>query len=128
MQNLIRSAGVALVMVGMLAGTGARAVAAEDFKLAVVDMQKALQTVDAVKKAKAQLEKEFNSRKKDLQAEEATLKKMIEEFKKQKESEGYQIRKFKQPGTCYEIYGTDQSGKKVEVYFNPVDGSVVKSK
>jgi hypothetical protein len=52
----------------------------------------------------------------------------IEEFKKQKESEGYQIRKFKQPGTCYEIYGTDQSGKKVEVYFNPVDGSVVKSK
>jgi outer membrane protein len=83
MQNLIRSAGVALVMVGMLAGTGARAVAAEDFKLAVVDMQKALQTVDAGKKAKAQLEKEFNSRKKDLQAEEATLKKMIEEFKKQ---------------------------------------------
>ena len=52
----------------------------------------------------------------------------IEEFKKQKEAEGYQIRKFKQPGTCYEIYGIDKSGKKVEVYFNPVDGSVVKSK
>jgi hypothetical protein len=52
----------------------------------------------------------------------------IEEFKKQKEAEGYQIRKFKQPGTCYEIYGTDKAGKKVEVYFNPVDGSVVKSK
>jgi hypothetical protein len=52
----------------------------------------------------------------------------VEDFKKQKEAEGFQIRKFKQPGTCYEIYGKDKTGKKVEVYFNPVDGSVVKSK
>lgn len=51
-----------------------------------------------------------------------------EAFKKKVTEEGYQIRKFKQPGTCYEIYGTDKEGKKVEVYFNPVDGSVVKSK
>ena len=50
-----------------------------------------------------------------------------EDFKKRLESEGYKIRKFKQPGTCYEIYGTDKSGKKVEIYFNPVDGSIVKS-
>jgi len=83
MQNLIRSAGVALMVFGLVAGAGGRALASEDFKLAVVDMQKALQTVEAGKKAKAQLEKEFNSKKKDLQAEEATLKKMIEEFKKQ---------------------------------------------
>ena len=52
----------------------------------------------------------------------------IEEFKKQKESEGYKIRKFKQPGTCYEIYGTDKNGKDIEIYFNPVDGSIVQSK
>jgi len=52
----------------------------------------------------------------------------VEEFKKQKEAEGFKIRKFKQPGTCYEIYGTDKDGKSVEIYFNPVDGSVVKSK
>ena len=51
-----------------------------------------------------------------------------EAFKKKVTEEGYQIRKFKQPGSCYEIYGTDKDGKKVEVYFNPVDGSVVKSK
>ncbi len=51
----------------------------------------------------------------------------VDDFKKRLESEGYKIRKFKQPGTCYEIYGTDKEGKKVEVYFNPVDGSVVKS-
>ena len=39
--------------------------------------------------------------------------------------QGYEIRKFKEPGTCYEIYGK-KDGKDVEVYFNPVDGSVVK--
>jgi hypothetical protein len=54
---------------------------------------------------------------------------MTEEvFKKKAEAEGYKIKKFKQPGTCYEIYGTDKAGKKVEIYFNPVDGSIVKSK
>ncbi len=50
------------------------------------------------------------------------------DFKKKVEAEGYKISKFKQPGTCYEIYGTDKDGKKVEIYFNPVDGNAVKSK
>ncbi len=49
-----------------------------------------------------------------------------DEFKKRLETEGYKIRKFKQPGTCYEIYGTDKDGQNVEIYFNPVDGSIVK--
>ncbi len=52
----------------------------------------------------------------------------VEDFKKQKEAEGYKIRKFKQPGSCYEIYGTDKDGNDVEIYFNPVDGSIVKKK
>jgi hypothetical protein len=47
-------------------------------------------------------------------------------FKQKVEGQGYKIRKFKQPGSCYEIYGTDKDGKKVEIYFNPVDGSIVK--
>ena len=51
-----------------------------------------------------------------------------EDFKKKVEAEGYKISKFKQPGTCYEIYGTNKDGKKVEIYFNPVDGSIVKEK
>lgn len=51
-----------------------------------------------------------------------------EAFKKKVEAEGYKISKFKQPGTCYEIYGTDKNGKKVEIYFNPVDGSIAKQK
>lgn len=49
------------------------------------------------------------------------------DFKKKAEADGYKIRKFKTPGTCYEIYGTNKEGKKVEIYFNPVDGAIVKS-
>lgn len=61
--------------------------------------------------------------------EEPKSKWMTEEaFKKKVSDEGYKIRKFKQPGSCYEIYGTDKDGKNVEIYFNPVDGSIVKRK
>ena len=56
---------------------------ASEFKIAVVDLQKALQTVEAGKKAKASLEKEFNEKKKVLESEENSIKKMTEDFKKQ---------------------------------------------
>jgi outer membrane protein len=74
-------------MMGLLAflvaaGSTANA-AAEDMKIGTVDMQKALQSVEAGKKAKSQLEKEFTSKKKELQDEESSIKKMGEEFKKQ---------------------------------------------
>lgn len=49
-----------------------------------------------------------------------------EDFRKRVERLGYTINRFKQPGSCYEIYGLNKGGKKVEVYFNPVDASVVK--
>ena len=50
----------------------------------------------------------------------------VEDFKKKMEEQGYTIRKFKTPGTCYEIYGKNKAGKEVEIYFNPVDASIVK--
>ena len=50
------------------------------------------------------------------------------DFKKKVEEKGYKINKFKQPGTCYEIYGLNAEGKKVEIYFNPVDTSIIKEK
>ena len=62
---------------------GAATARAEDMKIGTVDMQKALQTVDSGKKAKAQLEKEFNAKKKDIQAEEASIRKAGEELEKQ---------------------------------------------
>lgn len=39
---------------------------------------------------------------------------------------GYTYDIFKVSGNCYEIYGKNKDGKDVEVYFNPVDGSIVK--
>ena len=54
---------------------------------------------------------------------------MSEDAMKAKIAElGYQkIKTFKVTGSCYEIYGYDKNDKKAEVYFNPVDGSIVKS-
>jgi hypothetical protein len=48
-------------------------------------------------------------------------------FQKNLVAEGYKIKVFKvTKGNCYEIYGWDKAGKKVEIYYNPVDGSKVK--
>lgn len=48
----------------------------------------------------------------------------------QKELEAtYKIKKFKvTEGNCYEIYGWDKKGNKVEIYFNPVDGKIIKQR
>lgn len=43
--------------------------------------------------------------------------------------EGYKTKIFKTTkGNCYELYGWNKEGKKVEIYFNPVDGKVVKQR
>jgi hypothetical protein len=39
----------------------------------------------------------------------------------------HKIRSFKVTASCYEIYGSNQENKLVEVYFNPVNGDVVPS-
>jgi hypothetical protein len=55
---------------------------------------------------------------------------MSEDAMKQRiAADGYVVDKFKTTsGNCYEIYGKDKDGKKVEIYFSPVDGSIVKEK
>ena len=50
-------------------------------------------------------------------------------FKKGLEDKGYQIKTFKvSSGQCYEIYGFDKAGKKVEIYFDPVTAAVLETK
>lgn len=57
--------------------------------------------------------------KEQWQDQEAFQEKLVEQ--------GYKINEFKvTDGNCYEIYGWDAAENKVEIYFNPVDGSVVK--
>ena len=39
---------------------------------------------------------------------------------------GYRYKVFKVTvGNCYEIYGQDKSGRRIEVYFHPITGVVV---
>ena len=48
-------------------------------------------------------------------------------FQKTLAQEGFKIEEFKvTDGNCYEIYGWDKDKRKVEIYFNPVDGTKVK--
>lgn len=55
-----------------------------EFKVAVVNMQKAIQATTAGKKAKTELEGDFEKKKKELQKKEADLKKMQEDIEKKK--------------------------------------------
>lgn len=49
-------------------------------------------------------------------------------FQTDLKAEGYEIKEFKvTKGNCYEIYGKNKEGKKVEIYFNPVTGEKIKS-
>lgn len=43
------------------------------------------------------------------------------------ESEGWKIKKIKVDDGCYEVYGTDAAGKRLEVYFDPKTFAVVKA-
>jgi len=49
------------------------------------------------------------------------------EAKAKIQSQGYTIKKFKVDGNCYEIYGTNKDGKKVEIYFDAKTLEPVKS-
>ena len=41
--------------------------------------------------------------------------------------QGYKIKNFKTTsGGCYEIYGWDKQSQRVEIYFHPVTGAIVK--
>lgn len=48
------------------------------------------------------------------------------QFRAQMKRLGVQITKFRiTPGHCYEIYGFDAAGRKLEIYYDPVDARPV---
>jgi outer membrane protein len=57
---------------------------ADDMKIGIVDMQKCIQMSESGKKAKSELESAFNKKKKEFQDQEASLKKMQEDYSKKK--------------------------------------------
>lgn len=79
MRKLLSVAGIFIGLA--LAGSGA---SAAEIKLGYVDLQKAIQSTSAGKKAKSELETEYNKRKKDIEAKQADIKKMGEDLEKKK--------------------------------------------
>ena len=71
-----------LALVGVLAL--GRIAHADEIKLGYVDLQKAIQETTVGKKAKKELESEFNAKKVELQKKETDLKKMNEDLEKKK--------------------------------------------
>jgi outer membrane protein len=63
---------------------GSSAAFAEDFKLGFVDMQRALNETDDGRKAKAALKKVFDQKQKELDEQQAALKKDIEDLDKKR--------------------------------------------
>ncbi len=55
-----------------------------DIKIGYVDLQKAIQSTSAGKKAKTELETEFNKRKKEIETKESDIKKKTEDLEKKK--------------------------------------------
>jgi hypothetical protein len=48
------------------------------------------------------------------------------EMKSKIASLGYQTKIFKvTKGNCYEMYGLDKAGKRIEIYFHPITGKIV---
>ncbi|WP_449431200.1 PepSY domain-containing protein [Pseudomonas putida] len=51
-----------------------------------------------------------------------------DKFQEQLKQQGYKINKFQvTKGNCYEIYGFDKDGRKIEIYHDPVTGKAVKT-
>lgn len=52
----------------------------------------------------------------------------LEDFKARLSQEGYKVKSLKETkGHCYEMYGHNQSGQKVEIHFDPATAKVLKS-
>jgi outer membrane protein len=71
-----------VLMAALLLGT--TAAYAEEFKLGFVDMQRALNETEDGKKAKASLKKVFDQKQKELDEQQAALKKDIEDLDKKR--------------------------------------------
>lgn len=81
---------------------------------------KVLMTLLAMLPALAMASAECPVHPKEEWASEDTLKQALQE-------EGYKIKKFKVDGNCYEIYGRNKEGKKVEIYFDTKTLAIIKA-
>ncbi|MEN9629073.1 MAG: hypothetical protein RJA10_2300 [Pseudomonadota bacterium] len=51
-----------------------------------------------------------------------------EKLEKQLTDRGWKVRRIKEDGGCYEVYGLDDKGQRVEAYFHPLTLAPVPTK
>lgn len=51
-----------------------------------------------------------------------------EKLEKQLAEKGWKVRRIKEDGGCYEVYGIDEKGERVEAYFHPLTLEAVPTK
>lgn len=88
---------------------------AAEVKIGYIDMQKAIQETAAGKKAKKELEDEFNKKKKDLDKKEADIKKMHEDFEKRSMAMNEDARVKKQQEIRGEMAKYQESAAKAQM-------------
>ena len=49
-------------------------------------------------------------------------------LEEQLKAQGWQVRRIKEDGGCYEVYGLDDKGQRVEAYFHPLTLAPVPTK
>ena len=106
---------ITLPMMVALTSFALSARAAEDVKIGFVDMQKAIQEVGAGKKAKKELEEEFNKKKKELEKKEADIKKMGEDFEKRSMAMNEDARMKKQTEIRQEMAKYQETAAKAQM-------------
>ena len=82
------------------------------FQAAYMDMQKAIQSTQAGKKAKAQLEKAFNKKKEELKKKEGKIKKEAEAFQKKSSLLSDKARREKQEALQKQMFEFQQEVQK----------------
>jgi len=104
----------ALLLMGVFF-VSASAYSAADIKIGYIDMQKAIQTTSAGKKAKKNLEKEFKKRKKELEKRQADIKKMGKDLEKKSMALSDDVRLKKQQELQKEMVGYQELVGKSQV-------------
>lgn len=51
-----------------------------------------------------------------------------EEIQVRMEAKGFDVKRIKRDGTCYEVNAKNRDGKRVVAYVNPADATIVKEK
>jgi outer membrane protein len=96
-----------------------------EFKLAYIDIQKAIQSSNAGKKAKEDLQKEADKKNKDLEKKKSDIEKMREDFEKKASVMSDDARKRKEIELQEEMMKWNQAAQKAQTELQKKEGELL---